>query len=281
MATKTLHQKLCEIQAQLNAPKNQHNTFGKYKYRSCEDILEAVKPLLAERGCVLRLSDSITEIAGRVYVLAHVFLSDGSKTTAPDDFSFDGIQARAFAREPLTKKGMDESQITGTASSYARKYALNGLFLIDDCKDADTMDNRAHPQPVIGSVTHVEKAEPKATAQQERVDHAGNTDASAELERIASAPAFEPEPEYNDGEYEPGAVYDAVKNSLRKYCTDRKIKAGDLNTWIKGQYGGRTIAKMQNDDGLLLEVLKRVEAEYAPQSGDDVTVGGTIPGKVV
>ena len=120
--------KLTEIQQKLKAPKNQYNDFGKYKYRSCEDILEAVKPLL--NGCILTISDEVVEVGGRVYVKATAtFLGE------------DKITVIAYAREPESRKGMDESQITGTASSYARKYALNGLFLIDDTKDADTMNN--------------------------------------------------------------------------------------------------------------------------------------------
>lgn len=117
---------LQEIQQQLRVPKNQYNTFGGYNYRSCEDILEAVKPLLG--SCILTLSDEMVCIGDRYYVRATATLIDGDKTWT----------ATAHARESLTKKGMDDSQITGTASSYARKYALNGLFLIDDNKDADT-----------------------------------------------------------------------------------------------------------------------------------------------
>jgi len=127
--------KLSKIQQALKAPKNQFNDFGKYKYRSCEDILEAVKPLLGD--LVLTLSDEVVEVGGRVYVKATAYL------TTKDG---DEIEVQAFAREPEDRKGMDSSQITGTASSYARKYALNGLFLIDDTKDADTMDNRK-PEP--------------------------------------------------------------------------------------------------------------------------------------
>ena len=123
--------KLCRIQAALKAPKNQRNEFGKYNYRSCEDILEAVKPLLAQEGLALTISDSIEMIGTRVYVKATATLTDGEKE----------IVTSAYAREADTKKGMDESQITGAASSYARKYTLNGLFCIDDTKDADTMDN--------------------------------------------------------------------------------------------------------------------------------------------
>lgn len=118
---------LGEIQSILKAPKGQYNSFGKYAYRSCEDILEAVKPLLKARGAVLTISDEIEFIGGRWYVRAVAKFRVGSEE----------IETSAFAREPETKKGMDESQITGAASSYARKYALNGMFCIDDTKDAD------------------------------------------------------------------------------------------------------------------------------------------------
>lgn len=121
-------EKLIKIQQSLRAPKNQYNDFGKYAYRSCEDILEAVKPLVAEEGLALTLSDELVQMGDRYYVKATVTLTDGTAS----------IQAHAFAREAMNKKGMDESQVTGTASSYARKYALNGLFCIDDAKDADT-----------------------------------------------------------------------------------------------------------------------------------------------
>ena len=119
--------KLSEVQRSLNAPKNQRNDFGKYNYRNCEDILQAVKPLLGD--AVILLSDDIQVVGDRVYV----------KATATFKSADESIEVTAFAREPLNRKGMDESQITGSASSYARKYALNGLLLIDDNKDADTM----------------------------------------------------------------------------------------------------------------------------------------------
>ena len=125
-----IYEKLMGIQGELVAPKNQYNSFGKYKYRSCEDILEAVKPLLSKYRVVLTLSDSIEQIDDRIYVRAVATLTD------VDDGS--SIVNTALAREDADKKGMDGSQITGTASSYARKYALNGLFVIDDNKDADT-----------------------------------------------------------------------------------------------------------------------------------------------
>lgn len=123
---------LQEIQQKLKAPKNQRNNFGGYNYRSCEDIVEALKPILAEYGAAIILSDEIVAVGERVYVKA-------TATLKTKDTEF---HTTAFAREPAAKKGMDESQITGAASSYARKYALNGLFGIDDTKDADTMDNR-------------------------------------------------------------------------------------------------------------------------------------------
>ena len=121
---------LNKIQAELKAPKNQFNSFGKYNYRSCEDILEGLKPLLAKHNAVLTLSDEIVNISNRYYVKAL------ARLRACKDH--DEIITEAYARETERKKGMDESQITGSASSYARKYALNGLFCIDDTKDADT-----------------------------------------------------------------------------------------------------------------------------------------------
>lgn len=123
-----LHEKLLAIQTKLKAPKGQYNSFGKYSYRSAEDILEAVKPLNAEQGVLLTITDEIKEVGGRIYVVATATVSDGT----------DELKVSAFAREPENKKGMDDSQITGATSSYARKYALNGLYAIDDNKDADT-----------------------------------------------------------------------------------------------------------------------------------------------
>lgn len=131
MAAKTIYQKLIEIQTELKAPKSQFNKFGCYNYRNCEDVLEAVKPLCAKHDVVPLLSDEIVLVGERYYVKAVAKVTDGK----------DEITTTAFARESFDKKGMDESQITGSASSYARKYALNGLFCIDDTKDADFMDN--------------------------------------------------------------------------------------------------------------------------------------------
>lgn len=123
-------EKLMRIQTQIKAPKNLYNSFGKYKYRNAEGICEAVKPYLEKEKCSLILADEIIEVGGRVYVKAEAVLTDIETGECS--------VVTAYAREASEKKGMDESQITGTASSYARKYALNGLFLLDDTKDADS-----------------------------------------------------------------------------------------------------------------------------------------------
>lgn len=126
----TIHEKLLKVQQELKAPKGQFNRFGNYKYRSCEDILEALKPLLSKHGAAVTLTDEVQQVGERYYIKATAAITDTE--------SGERVSNTAFAREDADKKGMDGSQITGTASSYARKYALNGLFLIDDTKDADT-----------------------------------------------------------------------------------------------------------------------------------------------
>ena len=126
--TMTLTEKLIHIQKTLKAPKNQYNSFSNFYYRSAEDILEAVKPLNAEHGLLLTLNDKPIVVGDRTYIEATATLTDGK----------DSITVTAYARESEHKKGMDSSQVTGATSSYARKYALNGLYLIDDTKDADT-----------------------------------------------------------------------------------------------------------------------------------------------
>lgn len=132
----SVYEKLMNIQSELKAPKDQRNRFGNYNYRSCEDILEAVKPLLAKHQAALTISDSIELIGARFYVKATAKLVDVVDGTM--------IENTAYARESESKKGMDDSQLTGATSSYARKYCLNGLFAIDDTKDADT--NEYHEQ---------------------------------------------------------------------------------------------------------------------------------------
>lgn len=134
--SKEFIQKLAQIQRELNAPKSQYNSFGKYSYRSCEDILEGVKPLLGD--LFLSISDEIVQIGERFYVKATATITDGESSRS----------ASAMAREALTKKGMDDAQVTGATSSYARKYCLNGLFGIDDAKDADTDEHKKQQNSV-------------------------------------------------------------------------------------------------------------------------------------
>ena len=126
--SKGLSELLIEVQAELKAPKGLFNSFGNYNYRSTESILESLKPILKEKGLLLTITDELVVLGDRYYIKAEAKLSKGE----------DSISVTAYAREEETKKGMDSSQITGATSSYARKYALNGLFLIDDNKDADT-----------------------------------------------------------------------------------------------------------------------------------------------
>lgn len=134
METKNVNvrERLWHIQAELNAPKNQYNKFGNYSYRSCEDIFTAVKPLLVKHCCTLTVSDEVVLIGDRYYIKATATLKGADAQTAGQE-----IINTAYAREEETKKGLDSSQITGSCSSYARKYALNGLFLIDDVRDSD------------------------------------------------------------------------------------------------------------------------------------------------
>ena len=134
---------LHEIQKELKAPKNQRNTFWNYNYRSCEDIMEAVKPLLI--NATLTISDEVVEVWGRVYVKATVTYKSADEE----------VTTTAYAREPETKKGMDEAQITGATSSYARKYALNGLFAIDDTKDSDATNK--HEKEVKKDINEFQK----------------------------------------------------------------------------------------------------------------------------
>ena len=126
-----IYEKLLKVQIELKAPKGQYNSFGKYKYRSCEDILEALKPVLDKLKLTLFIKDDVIEVNTRNYVKATIILVNTEK---PDEI----IETSALAREEETKKGMDGSQITGASSSYARKYALNGMFMIDDTKDSDS-----------------------------------------------------------------------------------------------------------------------------------------------
>jgi hypothetical protein len=137
---KNLIAKMVKIQSELKAPKNQTNAFGKYKYRSCEDIIEALKPLLARENLYMNISDEIIEVGGKNYVKATATIFDGENS----------ILSSAVARESVDKKGMDDAQQTGATSSYARKYSLNGLFGIDDQKDADATNTHGKDSPPQG-----------------------------------------------------------------------------------------------------------------------------------
>lgn len=158
---------LLNIQQKLKAPKGQVNRFGGYTYRSCEDILTAVKPILAEEGCVLTIEDNIVQLGDRYYVKATAAIAKEGSVIA---------FTTAFAREAEQKKGMDEAQITGSASSYARKYALNGLFAIDDTKDPDATNDHGMAPSKVPS-----KAPSKAPAQ-------GGKAAPAQQSRSQSQP---------------------------------------------------------------------------------------------
>ena len=135
---KNVYMKLVEVQSKLKAPKSQYNNFGKYSYRNCEDILEALKPLLNEVKAIINISDDIVMLGERYYVKATAKFIDAETGEI--------IEASAMAREEESKKGMDSSQLTGSTSSYARKYALNGLFAIDDTKDSDTTNTHNKEQ---------------------------------------------------------------------------------------------------------------------------------------
>ena len=153
-----IYEKLLNIQNELKAPKSQFNTFGKYKYRNAEDILEAVKPLLAEVKATLIITDAISQIGERYYVQATAILENTEEEDMP-------ITVSAFAREDEKKTGMDLSQLTGSCSSYARKYALNGLFAIDDTKDSDNTNQHGKGETVETRTKTQTKASNKPKAE--------------------------------------------------------------------------------------------------------------------
>lgn len=192
-----IYTKLATIQQKLKCEKSQYNSFGKYKYRSCEDILKAVKPLLDETKTVLTLSDELVAIGERYYVKATATLLD---TEESKDIPF--VSTTAYAREEETKKGMDGSQITGTASSYARKYALGGLFDIDDGIDSDA--------------TNTGESKPRATAKE--TQKSDKVDFNEIDERIKNATTVQ----------EVRAIYASVPKPLQKYfeekCKNRTIE---------------------------------------------------------
>ena len=178
MAGKAIYAALMAVQSELKAPKGQENTFGNYRYRSAEDILEAVKPLLKAKGLYLRISDTMELIGERYYVKATV--------TAVDIATGEAESATAYAREQAEKKGMDAAQVTGATSSYARKYALNALFGIDDTKDADTDEYARSGQSGSNQGRSKTQAQPPAQEQTSTVNdtHAAMKELTAEMQRI-------------------------------------------------------------------------------------------------
>lgn len=212
---------LMAVQAELKAPKNQHNSFGKYDYRSAEDIIEAVKPLLKDNGLFLNMSDEIVLIGDRYYVKATV--------KVVDVVTGESVQTSALAREAAQKKGMDESQVTGTASSYARKYALNGLFAIDDNRDADTNEYaRQTSQNAAGARSQRNAYPSKGSANDDLRSKAMHA-LSKEMQRVGAS-----------GE-EVSALCGVKfgKTNSRDLSTGELSKlAANLEAWIAEQMGG-------------------------------------------
>lgn len=212
---------LMAVQAELKAPKNQHNSFGKYDYRSAEDIIEAVKPLLKENGLFLNMSDDIVLIGDRYYVKATV--------KVVDVVTGESVQTSALAREAAQKKDMDESQVTGTASSYARKYALNGLFAIDDNRDADTDEYaRQTSQSAAGARSQRNAYPSKGSANDDLRSKAMHA-LSKEMQRVGAS-----------GE-EVSALCGVKfgKTNSRDLSTGELSKlAANLEAWIAEQMGG-------------------------------------------
>lgn len=212
---------LMAVQAELKAPKGQHNSFGKYDYRSAEDIIEAVKPLLKENGLFLNMSDEVVLVGDRYYIKATV--------KVVDVVTGESVQTSALAREAAQKKGMDESQVTGTASSYARKYALNGLFAIDDNRDADTDEYaRQTSQSAAGARSHRNAYPSKGSANDDLRSKAMHA-LSKEMQRVGAS-----------GE-EVSALCGVKfgKTNSRDLSTGELSKlAANLEAWIAEQMGG-------------------------------------------
>ena len=218
---KPIYASLMAVQAELKAPKGQHNSFGKYDYRSAEDIIEAVKPLLKENGLFLNMSDEVVLVGDRYYIKATV--------KVVDVVTGESVQTSALAREAAQKKGMDESQVTGTASSYARKYALNGLFAIDDNRDADTHEYaRQASQNAAGARSQRNAYPSKGSANDDLRSKAMHA-LSKEMQRVGAS-----------GE-EVSALCGVKfgKTNSRDLSTGELSKlAANLEAWIAEQMGG-------------------------------------------
>ena len=217
------------IQNSLKVPKNQYNAFGKYNYRSCEDILAAVKPLLLEHDITMSISDYIVEIGGHNYVKAEVILTGGGEK----------VVVYGWAREPEERRGMDSSQITGAASSYARKYALNGLFLLDDIKDADA-------QPSNGEVKD-NKPEKEAKPTKE-AQHYPTADQAKALKEVMTGEQMG----LSDTEFESFKEY--LKGQLPTMPV--KSKEGNVKALSKESY-----KKVLMDPGFFLDQFIKAQKE--------------------
>ena len=171
-----IYEKLLKAQVELKAPKGQYNSFGKYKYRSCEDILESLKPVLDKFKLTLFIKDDVIEVNTRNYVKATIVLVNIEK---PDEI----IETSALAREEETKKGMDGSQITGASSSYARKYALNGMFMIDDTKDSDSTNTHGKEE----TKTDEEKKQAFLNSKEGMIERLKESLSSDKLKKVLSA----------------------------------------------------------------------------------------------
>lgn len=204
-----IYEKLGTIQQQLNAPKDKYNGFGKYSYRSCEGILEALKPLLIETETTILLTDAVKEIGNRIYIEATATLIDVKEGAT--------VTATAYAREEDTKKGMDSSQVTGAASSYARKYALNGLFAIDDNKDSDATNDGSQ----------VQQNQPQRKPQQQKVQQNQPQQPAPRQRQAAPPPDVQPGPmEAEDGNYycqDCGQVISGVKLQNGQQLSPREV----------------------------------------------------------
>jgi len=193
-----VREKLAAVQKVLKAPKNQYNSFGKYSYRSCEDILEAAKPLCIENGLILTISDDIVAVGERYYIKA--------TATVTDVQDGEKVECSGIAREAEERKGMDSSQVTGSASSYARKYALNGLFSIDDTKDADATNNHGKDKAQAVAATN-NHGKDKAQAVAEKAQAAGIGEQVKEYKCCDCGKAFQEFTDENGKTWSAGQVY--------------------------------------------------------------------------
>ena len=208
-----IYQRLINAQTELKAPKGQYNSFGKYKYRSAEDILESVKPINAKHGLLLFIADKPIVVGDQNewhYIEATVTLINVEN---PNEV----LTVTAQAREPMNKKGMDESQITGTASSYARKYALNGLYLIDDTKDADTDEYKQQQQPNTSKAKHSNQGK-EITEPTQSADDAIKT-GYAKIKSLS-------------GEFDTNEKINAWIKDKGKYEDLRKVNKAEILAWL-------------------------------------------------